>query len=69
MQKSIGLDGKIDGWVDGDKKGFDRKKRPKLNNKKTVITCLGICTKWELIYTVKLQSLLFCAKSIVLDGW
>ena len=25
MQKSIGLDGKIDGWVDGDKKGFDRK--------------------------------------------
>ena len=39
--------------------------------KKTVLTCLVICTKKEQIDTVNWQSLLFCAKSMVLwmDGW
>ena len=33
-----------------------------------VLTCPGICTKWELIYTVNLQSLLFCSKKYG-PGW
>ena len=46
------------------------------NLKKGVITCRVICTKWALIYTVNLQSLLFCAKKYGpgwscgwIDGW
>ena len=35
---------------------------------KTVLSCLVICTTWELIYIVNLQSLLFCAKKYG-PGW
>ena len=45
------------------------KKKRSSPQKKTVLACLAICTKRELIYTVNLQSLFFVQKSMFLPGW